>query len=85
MANIETFNHYVEQLNQWKQAVPIDDMLRLYAYYKLGTQKQTQFFDHQIDIIRSFKYNAIQQVSHFTEEEAREAYIQLAKKILGEI
>jgi acyl-CoA-binding protein len=69
-----------------QESLPQDIQLRLYAFYKqatfgtIETQNNTGF-----DIRNAFKTNAWMQISHFTIEEAKEAYIELIHEVNKQI
>lgn len=60
-----------------------DVMLRIYAYYKQATQGMSHkdFSNMPVDLKNAFKFNAWSQISHLSKEEAKEAYIKIAKQI----
>ncbi|MBK0368893.1 acyl-CoA-binding protein [Flavobacterium agrisoli] len=63
-------------------SLPQDVQLRLYAFYKqatIGTAKYNQSND--IDLRSAFKTNAWMQISHYSIDEAKEAYIDLIYSI----
>lgn len=64
---------------------PPDVMLHFYAYYKRATQKNG-FYKHRDEDIRSgFKANALLQVENISKEEAKELYINMVEKNIGEV
>ena len=63
-------------------AIPQDEQLRLYAFFKQATIGMvTNHSSMDIDLRSAFKTNAWMQISHFTIEEAKEAYIQLIQEL----
>ncbi len=59
-------------------SLPQDVQLRLYAFYKqatFGTSKTN--IAESYDLRNAFKINAWMQISHYTTQEAKEAYIEL--------
>lgn len=66
--------------------LPPDVMLQLYAYYKQATKGSNYVFHRPSgneDLRNAFKLNAWFQCTHLTEDEAKEAYINLVKKYLN--
>lgn len=64
-----------------KLNLPPDIKLKLYAYYKQATSGTNlkSATGNDDGLINAFKLNAWLQVSHLTEEEAKQAYIDLVK------
>ena len=59
-------------------SLPQDVQLRLYAYYKHATFDKTRFnVSENSDLRNAFKTNAWIQISHLTQDEAKEQYIEL--------
>jgi diazepam-binding inhibitor (GABA receptor modulator, acyl-CoA-binding protein) len=79
----EEFEKAYELASTTNKKIAPDDMLRLYAYYKQATSGVVHQFQSSTDIVRSFKFNAWQQVRHLSVDEAKNAYIELIKKILS--
>lgn len=77
------FQEAVEIASLMKQAsLPQDVQLRLYAFYKHATFDKTQFnITDNSDLRNAFKTNAWIQISHLTQEEAKENYIMLINSI----
>ncbi|HKX87071.1 MAG TPA: acyl-CoA-binding protein [Flavobacterium sp.] len=68
--------------NMEQDSLPQDIMLRLYAFYKqaaFGNIGSINYSAH--DVIDAFKLNAWLQVSHLSEDEAKQAYIDLINEI----
>lgn len=65
---------------------PPDIMLHFYAYYKRATQ-QNGFYTpgKEKDIRHGFKVNALLQVKDLSKEEAKNKYIEMVEKHIGEI
>jgi acyl-CoA-binding protein len=77
------FEEAVEIANTMSQdSLPQDIQLRLYAYYKQATFGT---IDKRIspvyDIRNAFKTNAWMQISHLSQDEAKECYIDLIHKV----
>lgn len=78
------FQEAVEIASFMTQAsLPQDVQLRLYAYYKHATFDKTKFtvMDNS-DIRNAFKTNAWIQISHLTQEEAKQQYIDLINSLI---
>lgn len=73
---------YEKASNTEKELAP-DIKLLIYAYYKQATAGSVhQFnFPNNEDLIRAFKFNAWQQISHLSKEEAKIEYINLINSI----
>jgi acyl-CoA-binding protein len=85
--DLETrFEEAVEIANGMTQdSLPQDVQLRLYALYKQSTQGTINNRIYPVyDLRNAFKMNAWMQISHLTEDECKELYIEaihsLAKK-----
>ncbi len=64
--------------------LPQDIQLRLYAYYKQATYGTIDTRMSPIyDIRNAFKTNAWMQISHLTQNEAKEMYIELIHSLLN--
>jgi len=79
----EAFEKAFKKATSTTTKIAPDDMLRLYAYYKQATSSVVHPFSADTDLVRSFKFNAWQQIRHLTPKEAKIAYIELIKKILS--
>ncbi len=66
----------VARINEHQEPFPADFLLRLYAYYKKATNDYSRPSSKK-EIINAFKTNAIFQIQHITEDEAKETYIEL--------
>lgn len=69
---------------------PPDVMLKFYAYYKKGKRGAGENVIYtparsQQDVLNGFKANALLQVENLTPQEAREKYIQMVEKYIGEV
>jgi len=73
----------VNLVNEFKDPLPADLLLKLYAYYKIANQN----FNNpgsKTPLINAFKANALIQAQNVGREEAMENYIVLvAKEITG--
>lgn len=78
----KAFEEAYEKASKTNIKLAPDEMLRLYAYYKQGTLDYSHHFEYlEIDLIRSFKFNAWQQVAHLSSEEAKKLYIELVNSL----
>lgn len=79
--NIQLQEAY-KKVNLIEEQLAPDTMLKLYAYYKQATQGDTSLSsDSEIDLRNGFKFNAWLQLKGMTVEEAKIAYINLAKNL----
>ena len=74
------FDKAVEWVNENFTEIPKDDLLRLYAYYKIANGMRHESNNKQ-PIVSAFKANAIMQVSHLSIDEAELRYSALVEKI----
>jgi len=64
-------------------SLPQDVQLRLYAFYKQATFDNTKFrVTDNSDLRNAFKTNAWIQISHLTQDEAKENYIKLIHSLI---
>ena len=70
------FKAAVERVNKYTEPFPADFLLRLYAYYKKATNDYGRPSSRK-PIINAFKTNALFQVQHISEDEAKQEYIKL--------
>jgi len=76
------FNEAFEKASNLTTSIPPDTMLKLYAYYKQATfQQQMRRQIGENDLRNAFKMNALMQVSHLDQVEAKKAYIKLVNEI----
>jgi len=80
------FQKAVEIANGMTQdMLPQDMQLRLYASYKLATNdNSTPNFMNSFDLRSAFKINAVLQISHLSNDEAKELYVSLINSIINE-
>ena len=71
------FKDAVARINAHEEPFPADFLLRLYAYYKKATNDYSRPSSKK-EIINAFKTNALFQIQSITEDEAKQAYIDLA-------
>lgn len=77
--NLDTlFEEAFERASKMEGALPQDVMLRIYAYYKQATSRQSNaVVHHQSANLRdAFKMNAWMQIRHITPDEAKKLYIE---------
>jgi diazepam-binding inhibitor (GABA receptor modulating acyl-CoA-binding protein) len=68
--------------NMEQDSLPQDIMLRLYAFYKQAEFGNIGSINYAAnDVVDAFKLNAWMQVSHLSEDEAKQAYIDLIDEI----
>lgn len=79
----EAFIEAYEKASKTEKKLAVDIKLLIYAYYKQATSGSAHKFSapNNEDIIRAFKLNAWQQISHLTKEEAKIKYINLINSI----
>lgn len=66
--------------------LPPDIMLHFYAYYKKATLRDGIYsHKNQEDLRNGFKANALLQIENLTQKEAREKYIEMVEKYIGEV
>ncbi|MGB1308037.1 MAG: acyl-CoA-binding protein [Oceanihabitans sp.] len=70
------FEDAVARINEHQEPFPADFLLRLYAYYKKATNNYGRP-NSKKQIINAFKTNALFQIQDITEDQAKEAYIEL--------
>ncbi len=77
------FDEAFEKISALEESIAPDLMLKLYAYYKQGTNGDTMSLNTGPDVRNAFKFNAWMQLNGMPQEEAKKEYIKLAKKILS--
>ena len=70
------FQQAVDRVNAHKEPFPADTLLKLYAYYKKATNDYGRPRSKK-PIINAFKTNALFQAKGLTEDDAKQAYIDL--------
>ncbi len=70
------FQEVVDRVNAHTKPFPADTLLKLYAYYKKATNNYGSPSSKK-PIINAFKTNALFQAKDLTEDEAKQAYIDL--------
>tara|TARA_A200000159_G_C6984721_1_gene199050 strand:- start:109 stop:375 length:267 start_codon:yes stop_codon:yes gene_type:complete len=74
------FDEAVAWVNENFNDIPKDDLLRLYAYYKIANGMRHEQNNKQ-PIVSAFKANAIMQVSHLSIDIAQDRYSALVEKL----
>ena len=74
------FDEAVEWVNENFTEIPKDDLLRLYAYYKIANGMRHES-SNKHPIVSAFKANAIMQVSHLSIDIAQDRYSALVEKL----
>jgi len=79
----KAFEQAYEKASKTEKELAVDIKLLIYAYYKQATAGSAHQFNYpnNEDIIRAFKFNAWQQISHLSKEEAKIKYIHLINSI----
>ena len=83
-ADIEKlFEEALQKATEITYPLPDDIRLRLYAYYKRGTQEPINITSapHEHKLINAFKMNAWMQVRQLTIDEAKLEYIKLIDEL----
>lgn len=80
------FTKAYEMASNSQIKLPPDIMLHFYAYYKKATH-QDGIYSHknQEDLRNGFKANALLQIQNLSKQEAREKYIEMVEKYIGEV
>lgn len=80
----EQFKEAFEAASKMTIQLPPDVMLRIYAYYKQATDDPNSFsYNNNYDLRNAFKMNAWLQISHLSQDEAKEKYIEIINEILN--
>ena len=74
------FYEAVAWVNESFTDIPKDNLLRLYAYYKIANGMRHEQNNKQ-PIVSAFKANAIMQVSHLSIDIAQDRYSALVEKL----
>ncbi len=74
------FNEAVDFVNSYKEPLPADILLTLYAYYKIANENKNHP-GSKTPLINAFKANALIQAKDMTPKTAMAAYIKLAKNL----
>lgn len=75
----KAFEEAVARVNAHKDPFPADTLLKLYAYYKKATNDYGKPRSREA-LINAFKTNALFQAKSISENEAKEAYVELVNK-----
>ena len=74
------FDEAVKWVNENFTKISMDDLLRLYAYYKIANGMRHES-SNKHPIVSAFKANTIMQVSHLSIVVAQERYSALVQKL----
>ena len=74
------FDEAVKWVSENFTEIPKDDLLRLYAYYKIANGMRHESSNKQ-PVVSAFKANAIMQVSHLSTDIAQKRYSALVEKL----
>lgn len=73
-----------EKASNMTETLPPDLMLRIYAYYKQATNGTVGYRQlNENDLRNAFKTNAWMQISHISQDEAKEKYIEIINSLLN--
>lgn len=75
----KAFEDAVDRVNAHTEPFPADTLLKLYAYYKKATNNYGKPRSKK-SIINAFKTNALFQIKDISEDEAKQAYIDLVNQ-----
>lgn len=75
----KAFEDAVDRVNAHIEPFPADTLLKLYAYYKKATNNYGKPRSKK-SIINAFKTNALFQIKDISEDEAKQAYIDLVNQ-----
>mgnify|MGYP001816486725 FL=1 len=73
------FLEAVELVNNYKNPLPADLLLKLYAYYKIANKNYNNP-GSKTPLINAFKANALIQAQNIDRKEAMKLYVNLVKK-----
>ena len=78
------FKEAYEKASNYKEKLPPDTMLKLYAYYKQAVKGDHFSFNANIgsDLRNAFKFNAWIQLKGMNEDQAKQEYINLVNSII---
>jgi len=73
----------VDEANAYPDTLPVDIKLKFYAFYKQATENTGLYRpSDSVQIRNAFKLNALFQVGKYSQDEAKEKYINLVAKYL---
>ncbi|MFS4469482.1 acyl-CoA-binding protein [Maribacter sp. 2210JD10-5] len=78
------FQQAVEFVNNYKDPIPADLLLKLYAYYKVANENYSNP-GSKTPLINAFKANALIQAQNLSMEQAMKAYVKLVNSELREL
>jgi acyl-CoA-binding protein len=71
------------EISKLKEAVAPDVMLKLYAYNNHANFGNNSPYYEKLDVRNAFKLNAWMQIKDMSSNDAKQAYIKLAKTLLN--
>ena len=71
------------EISKLKEAVAPDVMLKLYAYNKHANFGNNSPYYEKLDVRNAFKLNEWMQIKDMSSNDAKQAYIKLAKTLLN--
>ncbi len=74
------FNEAVDYVNSYKEPLPADTLLKLYAYYKIANENKNHP-GSKTPLINAFKANALIQAKDLAPKAAMSAYIKMVKSL----
>jgi acyl-CoA-binding protein len=78
------FEKAVDCVNRYKDPIPADLLLKLYAYYKIANENYENP-GSKTPLINAFKANALIQAQNISLEKAMKNYVQLVNKELKKL
>jgi acyl-CoA-binding protein len=78
------FEKAVDYVNRYKDPIPADLLLKLYAYYKIANENYENP-GSKTPLINAFKANALIQAQNISLEKAMKNYVQLVNKELKKL
>ena len=82
MKNDKLYSDFIEAVqlvNDYKQPLPADLLLKLYAYYKIANKNYNNP-GSKTPLINAFKANALIQAQNIDRQEAMNLYVNLVQK-----
>lgn len=76
------FNEAYKKASEYKEKLPQDVMLKLYAYYKQAVKGDQFSFNANSDLKNAFKFNAWMQLNGMDENQAKQEYINLVNTFI---
>jgi len=76
------FQKAYQKASKFKEGLPPDTMLKLYAYYKQAVKGDHFSFNTNNNLRNAFKFNAWSQLKGMSEDQAKQEYINLVNLII---